>query len=155
MVEKNEKAPDFKAKALMNGEEKDISLSDFKGEKVAIYFYPKDLTPGCTVQACNLRDNYDELKEKGINIIGVSVDSMKSHENFAEKKELPFILISDEDKKIVEAYGVWEQKSMFGKKYMGTLRKTFLIDENGVVVNIIDKPKVGSHAKEIIEGFSS
>lgn len=154
MVEINKKAPDFKAMALVNGKEKEIKLSDFKGKKVALYFYPKDLTPGCTVQAENLRDNYDELTKKGVVIIGISTDPMKSHQKFVEKKELPFILVADEDKKVVEAYGVWGEKTFMGKKYMGTARNTFLIDENQKIVNIITKPKVGEHTKEILEGFN-
>lgn len=153
MVKVGDKAPNFKAKALVDSEEKEISLSDFKGKKVALYFYPKDLTPGCTTQACNLRDNFSDLKKAGITVIGVSKDSMKLHKSFVEKKELPFILISDEDLKVNQLYGVWVEKSLYGRKYMGTLRQTFLIDESGKVVNIIEKPKVGDHSKEIIEGF--
>lgn len=143
----------FKAKALVSGEEKEISLSDFKGKKVAIYFYPKDLTPGCTTQACNLRDNFSILKKEGIEVIGVSKDSIKSHKSFVQKKELPFILISDEDLKINNLFGVWIEKSMYGKKYMGTDRRTFLIDENGILKHIIEKPVVSEHTKEIIENF--
>lgn len=153
MVKIGEKAKDFETNALVNGEEKRIKLSDFKGKKVALYFYPKDLTPGCTIQACNLRDNIKELENEGIIVMGVSIDSIKKHISFAEKKELPFILVSDEDKKIVESYGVWVEKSMYGRKYMGTARKTFLIDEGGVVVNIIEKPVVKNHAEEVIKGF--
>jgi len=155
MVKKGNKALDFKAQALVKGEEKTISLKEFRGKKVALYFYPRDLTPGCTTQACNLRDNYKELKKNNIEIIGVSKDSIKSHIKFAEKKELPFILIADEDKKINEAYGVWQEKSFMGRKFMGTLRQTFLIDENGEIVNIIEKPVVGGHAGEIIDGFKT
>lgn len=153
MVEINSLAPKFKAKALIDGKEEEISLDKFKGKKVAIYFYPKDLTPGCTIQAENLRDGYEKLKENNIVVLGVSVDSMKSHERFAEKKGLPFILVSDEDKQLVEKYGVWQQKSMFGKKYMGTVRKTFLIDEKGKIIKIIEKPTVGKHTDEILKGF--
>ncbi len=155
VLEINKKVPDFKSIALVDGEEKEISLSDFLGKKVAIYFYPKDMTPGCTTQACNLRDNFERLKEKDITVLGVSVDSIKSHKNFAEKKELPFILISDEDKKIVEMFGVWDKKSMYGRFFFGTLRKTFLIDEKGILRYVIEKPKVSGHAEEIMEEFEN
>lgn len=153
MIKINEKAPNFKAKALMNGKEKEISLSDFKGKKVTMYFYPKDMTPGCTTQAENLRDNFNEFEEKGIVIMGISVDPISSHIKFAEKKELPFILVSDENKKIVENYGVWVEKNMYGRKYMGTKRTTFLIDEDGKIAHIIEKPKVKEHSKEILKIF--
>lgn len=154
MVEVGDKAPQFKAQALVGTEEKTVSLSDFKGKKVALYFYPKDLTPGCTTQAENIRDNYDVLGKEGITVIGVSTDPVKSHQKFVEKKELPFMLISDEDKEVVNAYGVWGQKKFMGKEYMGTFRQTFLIDEEQNVVGIIEKPKVGNHAQEIIDGFN-
>lgn len=151
MIQINKKAPDFKAKAIVNGKEKEISLSDFLGKKVVLYFYPKDLTPGCTIQGCNLRDNFDKFKKNNIVVIGVSIDSIKSHLNFIEKKELPFILVSDEDKSIVEKYGVWGEKSFMGKKYIGTFRKTFLINEKGIITHIIDKPNVSSHSEEIFK----
>jgi peroxiredoxin Q/BCP len=150
----NDKAPNFTAKALIKGKEKEIKLTDFKGKKIVIYFYPKDLTPGCTVQACNLRDNYSELEKNNITIIGVSKDSIKSHSNFITKKELPFILVSDENLEINKAYGVWEKKKFMGKEYMGTKRKTFLIDENLKIGNIINKPNVKNHTQEILEGFN-
>ena len=155
MVKVNDNAPNFKARSLVNGEEKEISLNDFKGKKIALYFYPKDLTPGCTIQAENIRDNYKELEKKGIIVIGVSKDPIKSHINFAQKKELPFILVSDEDTSINELYGVWQLKKFMGWEFMGTVRTTFLIDKNGKIVNIIDKPKVKEHSKEILEGFNS
>lgn len=151
MVEVNDIAPDFKAQALVGGEEKEISLSDFKGKKVVLYFYPKDLTPGCTVQAENLRDNISEFEKLGVTVIGVSIDPIESHKKFAEKKELPFILLSDVDKKIVESYGVWVEKNMYGKKYMGTARTTFIIDEEGKISHIIKKPKVKEHSEEILK----
>lgn len=154
MVKIGDMAPDFKADALVNGVEGLVKLSDYRGKKVALYFYPKDLTPGCTTQAENLRDNIRELEKEGIVVMGVSVDPIKSHIKFAEKKELPFVLISDTDKEVVEKYGVWVEKSMYGRKYMGTARMTFLISEKGKIVDIIDKPKVSDHAKEIIERFS-
>lgn len=151
MVEINKKAPDFKAKAVVNGKEKEISLKDFLGKKIVLYFYPKDLTPGCTTQGCNLRDNFDKFKKNEIVILGVSIDSVKSHLNFIEKKELPFILVSDENKDIVNKYHVWAEKSMYGRKYMGTLRKTFLINEKLIITHIIDKPNVSSHSEEIFK----
>lgn len=154
MTEPGLKAPDFKAKALINGEEKEISLSDFKGQKIALYFYPRDMTPGCTTQAENLRDNFKKLEEKNIVIIGVSKDSIKSHQSFKEKKELPFILISDEDTEVNKLYGVWKEKNMYGRKYWGTARTTFLIDENQKIVHVITKPKVSEHSEEILHGFN-
>lgn len=127
-----------------------IKLSDFKGKKVVLYFYPKDDTPGCTAEACNLRDNYAELKSKGYEVLGVSIDSVKSHKKFVEKYSLPFSLIVDEDQKIVQDYGVWVEKSMYGKKYMGTARVTFLIDEYGIITKIIDKVDTKEHTAQII-----
>lgn len=131
-----DKAPNFKAKN-QNGEE--LSLSDFKEKKVILYFYPKDNTPGCTTEACNFRDNYQSLLKDGFEVIGVSIDSEQSHQKFISKFELPFNLVSDEDKKIVESYGVWVEKNMYGKKYMGTARTTFIIDEKGTIQHIIKK----------------
>ena len=116
-----------------------ISLSDFKGKKVILYFYPKDDTPGCTKEACNFRDNYADLKKKGYEVLGVSVDSAKKHQKFIDKYELPFTLISDEEKQVVEAYGVWGKKKFMGREYMGTNRVTFVINEKGIIENIIDK----------------
>jgi peroxiredoxin Q/BCP len=140
-------APEIKSKD-QNGNE--ITLSQFRGKKVALYFYPKDDTPGCTAEACNLRDNYSELKSKGYEILGVSVDSEKSHKKFIEKYSLPFSLIADTEKKVVEDYGVWVEKSMYGKKYFGTARVTFLIDENGVITKIIDKVDTKNHTAQIL-----
>ncbi|WP_185213378.1 thioredoxin-dependent thiol peroxidase [Sphingobacterium mizutaii] len=131
-----DKAPQFTSKN-QNGEE--IKLSDFKGKKVILYFYPKDNTPGCTTEACNFRDNYQSLLKDGFEVIGVSIDSEQSHQKFISKFELPFNLVSDEDKKIVEDYGVWVEKNMYGKKYMGTARTTFIIDEEGIIQHIIKK----------------
>ncbi len=148
LLEKGTKAPAFKAKN-QNGEI--VELKQFKGQKLALYFYPKDLTSTCTVEACNLRDNFDVLKEKGITIIGVSPDDEKSHKKFEEKNELPFQLLADVDKKIVEAYGVWAEKSMYGNKYMGVLRTTYLINEKGVIEHVIDKVKSKEHAKQILK----
>lgn len=132
-----------------------IALKDFKGKKVVLYFYPKDDTPGCTAQACNLRDNHSELLKKGFVVIGVSVDSVKKHKKFEEKYELPFSLVADEDKKIVEAYGVWGEKKFMGKTYMGTTRTTFLIDEDGKIKSIIEKPDTKNHAAEVLEAWAN
>jgi peroxiredoxin Q/BCP len=146
-------APDFTAPALKDAEQTELTLSEYRGSPVALYFYPKDNTPGCTIQAENLRDGFNTLEEKGIVVIGVSVDSLESHHRFAEKKELPFILVSDKEKDVVTKYGVWQEKSMYGKKYMGTARTTFLIDEKGVIKQVISKPTVKDHTREILKGF--
>lgn len=135
-LKQGDKAPAFTAKD-QNGNP--ISLSQFKGEKVVLYFYPKDSTPGCTAEACDFRDNYQGLKAQGIEVLGVSVDDEKSHQKFITKHDLPFTLLADTDKAIVEAYGVWGEKSMYGKKYMGTNRTTFIIDEEGNIAHIISK----------------
>ena len=132
-----------------------IKLSDFKGKKLALYFYPKDDTSTCTVQACNLRDGFKALSKKGIEVIGVSPDDQKSHLKFISKHKLPFRIIADTDRKLVEKFGVWGEKQLYGNKYMGVFRTTFLIDENGVIVKIIAKPKVKEHAEEIAAGFGS
>ena len=135
-LEIGQKAPDFSAK---NQHGETVHLSDFKGKKVILYFYPKDNTPGCTTEACNFRDNYQSLKKDGFEIIGVSVDNEASHQKFISKHELPFQLLVDEDKSLVEAYGVWVEKNMYGKKYMGTARTTFVIDADGIIQHIIKK----------------
>ena len=127
-----------------------IQLSDYKGKKLIIYFYPKDNTPGCTVQSCNLRDNYSLLLEKGYNILGVSIDSEKSHQKFISKFELPFPLIADEEKIMVNQFGVWVEKSMYGKVYMGIARTTFIIDENSKIINIIAKVDTKDHTSQIL-----
>lgn len=144
------KVPTFSA-IDQDGEK--IKLADFKGKKLALYFYPKDNTSTCTVQACNLRDGYKMLEKLGIAVVGVSPDDEKSHLKFIAKHELPFRIIADTDKKLVEKFGVWGEKQLYGNKYMGVFRTTFLIDENGVVVKIISKPKVKDHAAEIAAGF--
>ena len=141
------KAPDFSGKDE-NG--KEIKLADFKGKKLALYFYPKDDTSGCTAQACNLRDSLPALNSAGYQVVGVSVDDEKSHLKFIAKYGLNFPLISDTDHTLVEAFGVWKEKSMYGKKYMGTVRTTFIIDEQGVITNIIDKVKTAEHAAQIL-----
>lgn len=135
-LEVGQKAPDFSAK---NQHGETVHLSDFKGKKVILYFYPKDNTPGCTTEACNFRDNYQSLQKDGFEIIGVSVDDEASHQKFSSKHELPFQLLVDQDKKLVEAYGVWVEKNMYGKKYMGTARTTFVIDADGIIQHIIKK----------------
>lgn len=145
-----DKAPVF-AGTDQNG--KTISLNDFKGKKVAIYFYPKDNTPGCTVQACNLRDNYEVLMDKGIQVIGVSADSVASHQKFIDKFDLPFPLIADEDRKVIEQFGVWGPKKFMGKEYDGIHRTTFLIDEDQKIAGVIDKVNTKDHANEILEIF--
>ena len=128
-----------------------VTLSQFKGQKVVLYFYPKDDTPGCTTEACDFRDNYQGLKAKGIAVLGVSVDDEKSHQKFAAKHNLPFTLLADTDKKIVEDYGVWGEKNMYGKKYMGTNRTTFLIDENGIISHIIKKVDTKNATAQVLE----
>ena len=135
-LEIGQQAPDFSAK---NQHGETVHLSDFKGKKVNLYFYPKDNTPGCTTEACNFRDNYQSLKKDGFEVIGVSVDNEASHKKFITKHELPFQLLVDEDKNLVEAYGVWVEKNIYGKKYMGTARTTFVIDEQGIIQHIIRK----------------
>lgn len=140
-------APGFSGKN-QNGET--ISLADYKGKKVVLYFYPKDNTPGCTAEACNLRDNHQDLIDKGYVVIGVSPDSEKSHQNFIGKFELPFDLIADTEKEILEAYNAWGEKKMYGKTYMGVLRKTYIIDEDGRIENIIEKVKTKDHTAQIL-----
>lgn len=131
---------------------KEIRLSDYKGRKVVLYFYPKDMTSGCTAQACNLRDNYDALRQAGYEVIGISVDDAKSHQKFIAKNQLPFTLIADTDKKLVETFGVWGEKSMYGRKYMGTFRTTFILNEEGIVERIIlpKQVKTKDHAAQIL-----
>jgi peroxiredoxin Q/BCP len=146
----NDKAPNF---AGLDQQGKTIQTADFAGKKYVVYFYPKDNTPGCTVQACNLRDNYDALAAAGISIIGVSMDSEVSHQKFISKFELPFPLIADTDKKVIEAFQVWGPKKFMGKEYDGIHRTTFVMDENNVIQGIISKPKTKDHASEILEIF--
>ena len=143
------KAPDF---TLKDKDGNEVSLSDFAGKKVVLYFYPKDSTSGCTAQACNLRDNYSELRKAGYEVIGVSVDNEKSHQKFIEKNNLPFTLIADTDKKLVEEFGVWGEKKLYGRAYMGTFRTTFLINEEGIVERIITPKEVKTkeHASQIL-----
>ncbi len=149
-LKEGDKAPDFKAKD-QNGNT--IALSGFKGKKIILYFYPKDNTPGCTAEACNLRDNYKKLQEEGFAIIGVSADSEKSHQNFSSKYELPFPLIPDTDKEIINAYGVWGPKKFMGREYEGINRKTFLIDKDGKIEMVFEKVKTKDHTNQILESY--
>ena len=145
-----EKAPDFKAQD-QNGNL--VSLKDFKGKKVVLYFYPEDDTPTCTVEACNLRDNYKTLEKKGLVILGVSPDDEKKHKKFEQKYHLPFTLLADPEKKIVDKYGVWGEKNLYGRKYMGLHRTTFLIDEKGIIQKVFRKPKSKIHSAEILKAL--
>jgi peroxiredoxin Q/BCP len=147
-IKEGDKAPDFKT-TDQDGQE--VRLSDYQGKKVVLYFYPKDDTPGCTAESCNLRDNYDRFISMGYEILGVSSDSEKSHRKFIDKYELPFRLLADTDKSIHEKYGTWVEKSMYGRKYMGTARVTFVIDENGMVAKIIEKVKTKDHTAQILD----
>lgn len=147
-LEVGQKAPEFEAK-IESGET--IKLSDYKGKKVVLYFYPKDNTPGCTAEACNLRDNYDALLKAGYVVLGISSDSEKSHQKFIEKQSLPFSLISDPDLTVHNLYGTWVEKQMYGRKYMGTARTTFIIDEKGMIEEIIEKVKTKEHTAQILK----
>jgi len=131
-----------------------ISLDQYEGKKVVLYFYPKDNTPGCTAEACDLRDHYAQFLEQGIDVIGVSADSEKSHQHFISKFDLPFRLISDTEKQVLMAYGAWGEKKMYGKTYMGIIRKTFVIDEAGKIEAVIEKVKTKEHSKQIFEELS-
>ena len=150
-LKEGDNAPAFKG-IDQNGNK--ISLADYKGKKVVLFFYPEDDTPTCTIQACNLRDNYALLKQHGFEVIGVSPDDAKSHKKFEKKFNLPFTLIADPKHSILEKYGVWDQKQMFGHKYMGVLRTTFVIDEKGVIRKIFLRPKNKAHAEEIIKAWN-
>ena len=143
-----DKAPNFKG---VDEAGNAIALEDFKGKKLVMYFYPKDNTPGCTAQACNLRDNYEALKNAGYEVVGISSDNEKSHQKFIEKQNLPFRLIADVDKSIHEQFGTWVEKSMYGRKYMGTARTTFVIDEKGTISEIIEKVKTKDHTAQILK----
>lgn len=141
------KAPAFN---LTNTEGRTVKLSDFKGKKVALYFYPKDMTPGCTTEACGFRDDYAELQKLGVEVLGVSGDEQKSHQKFTEKYSLPFTLLSDPTHEMMEKYGAWGEKSLYGRKYMGVLRITYIIDEEGRIAHVFEKVKTATHSKDVI-----
>lgn len=146
-LSEGQKAPAFKGKD-QNG--KSVSLSQFKGKKLVIYFYPEDDTPTCTTQACNLRDNYGLLKNAGYEIVGISPDEVKKHKKFEDKYDLPFTLIADPEHAIIDAFGVWGEKQLYGRKYMGLHRTTFVLDEKGIIRKIFLKPRSKQHAEEIL-----
>lgn len=148
MLKEGDKAPDF---SLNDDAGNVVSLGDFKGKKKVVYFYPKDDTPGCTTEACGFRDGYDDILAKGAVVLGISADDIDSHVKFKKKYNLPFHLLSDPDKKAINAYGAWGQKSMYGKKYEGIIRSTFVVDENDVVIKAFPKVKPDGHAQEILE----
>ena len=143
-----DKAPDFQA---VDQEGQSLSLIDFRGSKLILYFYPKDDTPGCTAEACNLKDNYQILKKKGFKVLGVSADSEASHKKFIAKYVLPFTLIPDKEKSILKAYGAWGKKKLYGKEYEGIIRTTFVIDENGVIEKVFTKVDTKNHSQQILE----
>ena len=143
-------APEFEMED-QNG--KLVSLKEMRGKRVVLYFYPKDMTPGCTVESCNLRDNHTKLQSEGFEVVGVSADSMKRHIKFADKYELPFSLLPDEDKEIIEAYDVWQLKKFMGREFMGIVRTTFVINEEGKIDRIFDKVKTKAHAEQILESY--
>ena len=149
---KGDKAPDFTTK---DQDGKLVKLSDFKGKKVVLYFYPKDMTPGCTAEACNLRDNYKVLQKQGYEVLGISTDDEKMHRKFIEKEKLPFRLLADTDKSVHEKYGTWIEKSMYGRKYMGTARITYVIDENGIIAEVIGKVDTKDHTSQILGSNST
>ncbi len=150
MLTENTLAPDFVTK---DAEGNDVKLSDFRGQKVVVYFYPKDNTPGCTKQACSFRDSNDVYSQKNIKVFGISGDSDKSHQKFAAKFSLPFQLLVDTEHEIANLYGVYGEKSLYGRKYMGITRTTFLIDESGKIAKIFKKINVATHADEVLEAF--
>ena len=145
------RAPGFEG---IDQNDKNVKLSDFAGRKVVLYFYPKDNTPGCTAEACNLRDNYDSFLKNGFAVIGVSPDNEKSHKGFASKYSLPFPLIADTSKNILNAYGVWGEKKMYGRTFLGVIRTTFIIDEKGIIEKIIAKVDTGSHTEQIFNMYN-
>jgi len=149
-LKEGDKAPDFRA---LNENEQVVSLSDFQGKKVILYFYPKDMTPGCTAESCNLGENYSTLQDKGFAVLGVSPDPAKKHQKFIDKYSLPFSLIADEDKEVIRSYGVWGPKKFMGKEYDGVHRTTFVIDENGLIEKIFTKVKTKDHSNQILSSY--
>ncbi|MBI2891499.1 MAG: thioredoxin-dependent thiol peroxidase [Nitrospirae bacterium] len=147
MPKPGEAAPDFR---LATDEGREVSLADFRGKKVVLYFYPKDDTPGCTVEACSFRDGSTDIQAKGTVVLGVSVDSVVSHKRFREKYRLNFPLLADTEKRVVEAYGVWKMRSLYGRSFMGTERTTFVIDENGKIAKVFPRVKVDGHLQEVL-----
>lgn len=152
ILKEGDKAPAFTAKD-QNG--KTVSLTDFLDKKLILYFYPKDDTPGCTAEACSFRDNYQSLLQQGYNVIGISTDDEKSHKKFESKHALPFPLIADNDKTIVESYGVWVEKNMYGKKYLGTARTTFIIDQSGTIQKMIEKVDTKNSTQQVLDLLAS
>lgn len=150
MLKIGDKAPDFK---LKSDADETISFKDYKGKKVILYFYPKDMTSGCTKEACDFRDSIKKFEKKNTVVIGVSPDSTASHGKFKDKYDLPFTLLSDETKKMLTDYGVWQEKSLYGRKYMGVVRTTFVIDEKGRIEKVFEKVKVDGHIEELLEGI--
>jgi len=148
MLKAGDMAPDF---SLKDADEKIIELSDFRGKKIVLYFYPKDNTPGCTKEACSFRDVYDDILDAGAVVMGISPDSATSHQKFRSKQNLPFYLLSDENHEVAEAYGAWGEKKMFGRTYMGIIRSTFVIDEEGKIIKVYPKVKPADHGTEILE----
>lgn len=148
LLEAGSKAPEF---ALPNQDGQEVRLSDFAGQRVVVYFYPKDSTPGCTRQACAFAAAYEEFSRLGVPVIGISKDSVKSHQNFIAKQNLPFLLLSDTERQAIEAYGVWQEKKLYGKVSMGVVRSTFVIDENGIIEKVYAKVKPDTNAAEILE----
>jgi peroxiredoxin Q/BCP len=151
MLSIGDPAPDF---TLSDADGNPVSLSDFKGQKIVLYFYPKDDTPGCTKEACGFRDAQDDYMEANAVVIGVSPDSEKSHQRFRDKYDLPFLLLADPERQAIEGYEVWKEKNMYGKKYMGVERSTFIIDEDGIVLEILRKVKVDGHVQSVLASLS-
>jgi peroxiredoxin Q/BCP len=152
MLKEGDSAPDFSTRDEKGNP---VKLSDFRGQKVVLYFYPKDDTPGCTKEACSLRDNYSSFEEQGIKVLGASLDTEDSHQAFASKYSLPFTLLSDTDHSVADAYGVYGEQTWGDKKFMGVARKTFLIDEQGKIKKVFDKVNVEAHADEVLEAFTA
>ena len=148
MLKEGDQAPQF---TLKDEQGQSVSLGDFAGKKVVVYFYPKDDTPGCTTEACGFRDIYDQILEKGAVVVGISADDEVSHEKFKTRYDLPFYLLADPDRKAIDAFGAWGEKSMYGKTYEGILRSTFVIDEDGTVIKVYPKVNPAEHAQEVLE----